>query len=253
MITRRHIGRCGEPVRCTLRWPSSCGTIPHIAQHLDREGVRMNRVALAVIVVLGFAVLGPRVSRAAYVLTLTPTPCPGTCTPTPNPTVTPTPAPPVVATETPVKFVTIGNPTPGPVGTTEYLIDVTSQFVCFALAETVQVSVFAPFGVAVLRPLDPSQSSAGTTVNVQVDPTTGHALLSLEVLNMGVGAEGVHLTAYWPAEDYQSTVTVIPGAGETVTATPTPTETPTPTLTPTPTETPGPGTPRPTATPTQEE
>lgn len=167
--------------------------------------------------------------------------------PCPSPTV-------ALSSVSPMKDLTVSGPTPGPAGTTSYLINVTSHIACFALTEPTDVYALANSGVAALSPLYPPQAvTEPQHVRVFVAQSSdvipeGTARLLLEVVNRFVDGGGLAVKAVWPQEQVEKIVSLIVPATATPTATlypaqstptslPTAEPTATGTLTPTPTAT----------------
>ena len=113
------------------------------------------------------------------------------------------------------KSLTVSAGTPGPAGTTSYVVTITAKDVCGnpLFGEPVQVYALGNAGAAVLAPVSAGVVlSANTTSAVlTVDPTTGQATLSLEVLNTAIGTQGLVVKAVFPFEKVERFVTVIPG------------------------------------------
>jgi hypothetical protein len=113
------------------------------------------------------------------------------------------------------KSLTVSAGTPGPAGTTSYVVTITAKDVCgnALFGEPVQVYALGNAGAAVLAPVSAGVVlSANTTSAVlTVDPNTGQAVLSLEVLNTAIGTQGLVVKAVFPFERVERFVTVIPG------------------------------------------
>lgn len=152
------------------------------------------------------------------------------------------------------KQLSVSGGTPGPNGTTQYLVTISSQLSCFALPEPTNLYALTSPGAAAFTELSPEPGGAsGQAVSVFVDqrpnsPTSGKAQLSLEVNNGALGVSGLSVKAVWPDEQFERFINLVPPATPTATATPYPGQpTPTPTSTPSPTPT---STPTPVASPT---
>jgi hypothetical protein len=211
----------------------------------------MARYVVMVVLVAGIALFGGRSSQADVSTTPTPVFCTelngslDACiqTPTPTPTVQ---AP--QANIRPTKAMSVASPHVGPYGTTQYLVDITSQLACFSLLEPVEVNVLGNPAAVAISELSPEVvPSSGTHVTVRVDGATGHAQLSLEILGSQVGPGGIDLKALWPQENLELFQNIVAPSPPTLTPTALPNQ---PTDTPLPTATPGDTpTPVPTATP----
>lgn len=120
------------------------------------------------------------------------------------------------------KDVTVSAGTPGPAGTTSYTVTVTAQDVCgnALIGEPVQVYALGNAGAAVLAPVKYGVLvSASTTSSVlTVQPSTGQAVLSLEVLNTAIGTQGLVVKAVFPLESIERFATVIAGTTPGATA-----------------------------------
>jgi hypothetical protein len=120
------------------------------------------------------------------------------------------------------KTLTVSAGSPGPAGTTSYVVTIKALDVCGnpLFGEPVQVYALGNAGAAVLAPVSGGVIlSANTTSAVlTVDPVTGTATLSLEVLNTAIGTQGLVVKAVFPTEAVERFVTVIPGTtpGQTV-------------------------------------
>lgn len=138
---------------------------------------------------------------------------------------------------TPVKSLSVGNAIPAPDGTTTYPVRLTSQLACFSLDEPIEVSTLGSTAASALTALDPTQSENGPNgLVVRVDPDTGQATLSLEVVNAALGAEGLALKAVWPLEQVEHIILIAtPSVSPTPATSPTAGPTATPSATPIPT------------------
>jgi hypothetical protein len=105
---------------------------------------------------------------------------------------------------------------PGPAGTTSYTVTVTATDVCGnpLFGEPVQVYALGNAGATVLAPVSAGVvlSANTTSAVVTVDPVTGQAVLSLEILNTAIGTQGLVIKAVFPFEKIERFVTVIPGS-----------------------------------------
>lgn len=146
------------------------------------------------------------------------------CT-TPTPTATPL---------VPVKTLSVGPPVPAPAGTTSYPVQITSRLACFSLDEPINLYALGSPDAAALTVLDPLQTENGAhALTLHVNPDSGQATLSLEVMNAGIGAPGLLLKAVWPQEG-EERVAVIATPSGTITPSPIPTPSATPPVPPTP-------------------
>jgi hypothetical protein len=114
------------------------------------------------------------------------------------------------------KTLTVSPGTPGPAGTTSYTVTVTATDVCGnpLFGEPVQVYALGNAGATVLAPVSAGVvlSANTTSAVVTVDPVTGQAVLSLEILNTAIGTQGLVIKAVFPFEKVERFVTVIPGS-----------------------------------------
>lgn len=196
----------------------------------------MRRIAATLLLLLGVVFAG----TASHAQTTTPTPTiteiNGACFQAPANTLIPCPASPTATQfpRLPEKTLSVSAPVAGPANTSTYTVSVTSRFLCFALNEPVLLYVLGSPSVTALTELFPQVAPfLGYPVQVNVDPLTGTASLSLEVFNAEVGPAGLDLKAVWPQERIERVVNVIPPAPPTATATPPPGQ-PTSTATPVP-------------------
>src|SRR5579875_1874134 len=216
----------------------------------------MQRLALSLaLVVLLFVAAGSHLSAAQQITVFN-----GSCFSGPDntlincATLTPTAVP--VLPE-PVKDISVGPGNPGPFNTIAYPVTVTSQFLCFALDEPINVfALGSPAALTLLSP-DPAEvvQPNAQSLTTKVDPVTGLARLNLEVRSDAIGPGGLTVKAVWPSENVERIDTVItPNPTATATPgtndTPTPTDTATPAPTDTPVATPAAGTATATAVPT---
>ena len=122
-----------------------------------------------------------------------------------------------------VKSVAVSAGTPGPAGTTSYVVTITAKDVCgFPIfGEPIQVYALGNAGAAVLAPISAGVvlSASTTSAVLTVDPITGQATLSLEVLNTAIGTQGLIIKAVFPFERVERFAVVIAGTvtGLTVT------------------------------------
>jgi hypothetical protein len=153
----------------------------------------------------------------------------------------------------PVKDLSVGHGTQGPAGLLQFPVTVTSQLVCFSLAEPAELVALGTANSSVFVPISPPGPASESPANVVTDPETGQATFQLEVDRSVAEVSGVDVKSIWPREGVEHVVNALPPATPTPTATllpGTPTSTPVPTATATVTATPGPSpTPVPTSTP----
>jgi hypothetical protein len=120
------------------------------------------------------------------------------------------------------KSVSVSAGSAGPAGTTSYTVTVTAMDVCGAplVGEPIQVYALGNAGAAVLAPVSfgvlVSQSSNSSVVTV--NPSTGTATFSLEVLNTAIGTQGLVVKAVFSLEGIERFATVIPGTATGTTA-----------------------------------
>ncbi|GAC1327342.1 MAG: hypothetical protein NVSMB22_18810 [Chloroflexota bacterium] len=121
--------------------------------------------------------------------------------------VSPTPTRALIA---PTKTLTIGNGSPGPAGSTNYNVSITSRFACFTLNEPVTVYALTDNpGAVAITAVHPSVGSKGSSVSIFPDPVTGTADLALEVFKGLLGPAGLDLKAVWPIEGVERVATVV--------------------------------------------
>jgi hypothetical protein len=117
------------------------------------------------------------------------------------------------------KTLTVSAGTPGPAGTTSYTVTITAMDVCGnpITGEPVSVYALGNAGAAVLAPVSYGAvlDTSSTASTVVVDPTTGIATFSLEVLNTAIGTQGLVIKAVWGFERIERFATVISGTSTT--------------------------------------
>lgn len=121
------------------------------------------------------------------------------------------------------KTLTVSAGSPGPAGTTSYLVTITATDVCGnpITGEPIQVYALGNAGAVVLAPVSVGavlQANANSAV-VTVRSDTGTATLSLEVLNTAIGTQGLVIKAVFPFEAIERFATVISGTTPGQTAT----------------------------------
>jgi hypothetical protein len=117
------------------------------------------------------------------------------------------------------KTLTVSAGTPGPAGTTSYTVTITALDVCGnpITGEPISVYALGNAGAAVLAPVTVGAilSTSSTASTVLVDPNTGTATFSLEVLNTAVGTQGLVIKAVFSFEKIERFATVISGSSTT--------------------------------------
>jgi hypothetical protein len=116
------------------------------------------------------------------------------------------------------KTVNVGPATPGPAGTgtTAYTVTITAVDICGTpiFGEPISVYALTPSGGAVvLTPISVGAvlSTSSNATTILVNPTTGTATLSLEVLSSALTG-GLVIKVVFPFERIERFVTVVPGA-----------------------------------------